>query len=443
MKRELYESLRANLKRDSVKFLMPGHKHRLDQVISLDPSFDFTESFGTDNLNDPQDLIKRSQMRCANIFGSKASFYTVNGSSGGLIASIFYATSPGDDILVARNCHISVIRACIINRLKVHYIQTNFDQGLDKNILVREFEDQVKKIQPKAIVITHPNYFGFPVDIEKIADISKNYQSTLIVDEAHGGHLHFSDDLPMSAVDAGADIVIQSVHKMLTGLNQSAYVHVASDRVDVDRLFRAITTFQTTSPSYPIIASCEAAAAFMQVEGRRRLAENIAWAKKFTDDLKQIEELRVLDYNNRDPLKIVFNVRGMDGESLHKKLYEDYNIEAEMNDGVNVLLLATLMNEEEDYVKALAAVKDLARDAGGEFRSKENYFIIPEKIMEPYQAYACERIEIDARQAVGRVSAGFIGPYPPGIPVLVPGEQVEDGLLKYIGKKIYVIDERS
>ncbi|WP_296256300.1 aminotransferase class I/II-fold pyridoxal phosphate-dependent enzyme [uncultured Ezakiella sp.] len=443
MKRELYESLRANLKRDSVKFLMPGHKHRLDQVISLDPSFDFTESFGTDNLNDPQDVIKRSQMRCANIFGSKASFYTVNGSSGGLIASIFYATSPGDDILVARNCHISVIRACIINRLKVHYIQTNFDQGLDKNILAEEFEDQVKKIQPKAIVITHPNYFGFPVDIEKIVDISKNYQSTLIVDEAHGGHLHFSDDLPMSAVDAGADIVIQSVHKMLTGLNQSAYVHVASDRVDIDRLFRAITTFQTTSPSYPIIASCEAAAAFMQVEGRRRLTENIAWAKKFTDDLKQIEKLRVLDYNNRDPLKIVFNVRGMDGESLHKKLYEDYNIEAEMNDGVNVLLLATLMNEEEDYAKALAAVKDLARDAGGEFRSKENYFIIPKKIMEPYQAYACKRIEIDARQAAGRVSADFIGPYPPGIPVLVPGEQVEDGLLKYIDKKIYVIDERS
>lgn len=443
MKRELYESLRANIKRDSVKFLMPGHKHRLDQVISLDPSFDFTESFGTDNLNDPQDLIKRSQMRCANIFGSKASFYTVNGSSGGLIASIFYATSPGDDILVARNCHISVIRACIINRLKVHYIQTNFDQGLDKNILVGEFEDQVKKIQPKAIVITHPNYFGFPVDIEKIVDISKNYQSTLIVDEAHGGHLHFSDDLPMSAVDAGADIVIQSVHKMLTGLNQSAYVHVASDQVDIDRLFRAITTFQTTSPSYLIIASSEAAAAFMQVEGRRRLAENIAWAKKFTDDLKQIEELRVLDYENRDPLKIVFNIRGIDGESLHKKLYEDYNIEAEMNDGVNVLLLATLMNEEEDYAKALAAVKDLARDAGGEFRSKENYFIIPKKIMEPYQAYACKRIEIDARQAVGRVSADFIGPYPPGIPVLVPGEQVEDGLLKYIDKKIYVIDERS
>lgn len=443
MKRELYESLRANIKRESVKFLMPGHKHRLDQVIDLDPSFDFTESFGTDNLNDPQNVIKRSQMRCANIFGTKASFYTVNGSSGGIIASVFYATSPGDDILVARNCHISVIRAAIINRLNVHYIETCFSEGFDKNISIESFEDQVKKIRPKAIVITHPNYFGFPLDIEKIAKISKNYECTLIVDEAHGGHLHFSSDLPMSAIDAGADIIIQSAHKMLTGLNQSAYVHVASDRVDVDELFRAITTFQTTSPSYPIIASCEGAAAFMQAQGRKRLAENIAWAKKFTDDLKQIENVRALPYENRDPLKIVFNVRGMDGETLHKKLYEDYNIEAEMNDGVNVLLLATLMNEEDDYAKALDAIKDIGKNADGEFFDKENFFIRPKKIMEPYEAYACKRIKIACDQAVGRVSADFIAPYPPGIPVLVPGEQVEDGLLKYIGKKIYVIDERS
>lgn len=106
-------------------------------------------------------------MRCANIFGTKASFYTVNGSSGGIIASVFYATSPGDDILVARNCHISVIRAAIINRLKVHYIETCFSEGFDKNISLESFEDQVKKIRPKSIVITHPNYFGFPLDIEK------------------------------------------------------------------------------------------------------------------------------------------------------------------------------------------------------------------------------------------------------------------------------------
>lgn len=247
----------------------------------------------------------------------------------------------------------------------------------------------------------------------------------------------------MSAIDAGADIIIQSAHKMLTGLNQSAYVHVASDRVDVDELFRAITTFQTTSPSYPIIASCEGAAAFMQAQGRKRLAENIAWAKKLTDDLKQIENVRALPYENRDPLKIVFNVRGMDGEALHKKLYEDYNIEAEMNDGVNVLLLATLMNEEDDYAKALDAIKDIGKNADGEFFDKENFFNIPKKIMEPYEAYACKRIKIACDEAVGRVSADFIAPYPPGIPVLVPGEQVEDGLLKYIGKKIYVIDERS
>lgn len=443
MKREIFEALKSNIKKNSVKFLMPGHKHRLDEIEKIDSNFDFTESFDTDNLNNPTGVIKRSQTRAANVFGSKKTFYTVNGSSGGIISAVFYATKPGDDILVSRNCHISVIRAAIINRLKINYIKTEFKNGYDTNIAAHEFEMEMKKINPKAVVITHPNYYGFPTDIEKIVSLIKNYNSILIVDEAHGGHFSFSDELPKSAIQAGADIIIESVHKMLTGLNQSAYVHVGSNRVNSDELFRAITTFQTTSPSYPIIASAEIAASFMQVDGRKLLKENIEYAQEFVDKIKLIENVNVLDYDGRDSLKIVFNVNGITGEELHEKLYKDYNIECEMNDGLNVLMLASVMNIKEDYEKAYEALKDISKNASGTKVEIDYDLKIPEKKFEPYEAYEMEFESVSRDDAVGRISYDFVAPYPPGVPVLVPGEIIEEDFIKYLDDYVNVIQVKG
>lgn len=439
MKKEIYEALKSNIKKDSVKFLMPGHKHRLDEIIKLDSKFDFTESFDTDNLNNPQGIIKRSQVRAANIFGSKHSFYTVNGSSGGIIASVFYATKPGDDILVARNCHISVIRAAIIRGLKIHYIKTEFKDGFDTNIDFEEFKNQVDRVKPKVVVVTHPNYYGFPTEIRDIAEYCKKVGSILIVDEAHGGHFAFDEELPESAIKAGADIVIESAHKMLTGLNQSAFVHIASNRVDKDRLFKAITTFQTTSPSYPIIASCEMAASFMQVEGKKYLSENIKHAKALTDELKKLEHVNVLGYEKRDPLKIVLSIDGLSGEKLHEKLYREYNIECEMNDGLNVLLLATLMNVEEDYKKAYDAICEIAKISSGEKIDFKYELKIPTKSYDPHEAYFMEYESIKKEDAIGRIGYDFIAPYPPGIPVLVPGEIIDLDMLEYLDDYVNVI----
>lgn len=439
MKQEIYELLKSNIKRNSVKFLMPGHKGRLDEIAVLNSHYDFTESFDTDNLNNPQGAIKRSQIRAANVFGAKSTFYTVNGSSGAIIASVFYSTKPGDSILVSRNCHISVIRAAIIRRLKVFYINTDFKDGFDRNISFENFKKAFDDVKPSAVVITHPNYYGFPTSIDNIVEYLKDKDTVLIVDEAHGGHFAFNEELPKSAIKAGADIVIQSVHKMLTGLNQSAFIHLGSNRVDKDRLFESVKLFQTTSPSYPIIASCEIAASFMQVEGRKLLAENIKLAKDFVDRLKTLQNVNVLDYCGRDPLKIVFNVEGITGESLHEELYKNYNIECEMNDGQNVLMLATLMNKKEDYDLAFDAIVNISKDKMGTNSFREFSLNIPQKKYEPYEVYELPSECIKKCDAVGRVCAEFVAPYPPGVPVVVPGEIISEDVYDYLEEWINVI----
>ncbi len=439
MKLELLKILKEKLKKNSTLFLMPGHKRRgLDELNLL---LDTTESYENDNLNDPKGVIKRSETRASNIFKSKRTFYTVNGSTGGIISSIFYATKPNDTILIARNCHISVLRAAIINRLKVEYINTNYIAGIDYNIDFEEFKKELIRFKPKAVVITHPNYFGYPTDILKIVALCNSLNILLIVDEAHGAHFNFSKKLPISAVEAGADIVIESTHKMLTGLTQTALVHVASDIVDIDNLFDAIKLFQTTSPSYILTASNEMAVSFAASVGREKLDENIAYACELNESLKSIDKVHVLDNNfknnrcTRDPLKIVVGVDGLSGDALMDRLYYDYNIECEMNDGKNILLLATLNNKKEDYDRVLDAIKEISNSNINNY--EENYIkynpYIPKKAMEPYEAYEKEGIILDKKDALNQISKEFIAPYPPGIPIYAPGEIIDDD--KFLSEK--------
>ena len=273
MKTPVFDALKKLKEEDSVFFHMPGHKGKNTLVNwgELIPEVDTTETIGMDNLLDPRGIINESQELAAKVFGAKSTHYGVNGSTGSIYIALATITKPGDKILVQRNCHKAVYNAMILNRLNPVYIYPNYNEkhhvmtGIDPED-VDEALSKDKDI--KAVVLTYPTYYGVCSDLESIANIVHKHNRILMVDEAHGPHMTFSDSLPKSALACGADIVIHSTHKTLPSFTQTSMIHVGSDRIDVNKLRDRFQLYTTTSPSYLFIASNEIATAYMATKNK-------------------------------------------------------------------------------------------------------------------------------------------------------------------------------
>ncbi len=445
MKTPVFDALKKLKEENSISFHMPGHKGKKTLIDWGDymPEIDTTELEGLDNLLEPRGIIDESQKNTAKVFKAKASIYGVNGSTGSIYIALASITKPGDKVLIQRNCHKAVYNALILNRLQPVYIYPNYNEN--HNVLTGLYPediDEALRENPdiKAFVMTYPNYYGVCSDIREIADIVHKHGKVLMVDEAHGPHMTFSDKLPISAIEGGADIVIHSTHKTLPSLTQTSMIHVGSDRIDLNKLRDRYQLYTTTSPSYLFTLSNELAVAYMDTEGRDRLDKSIDLVNRTIERLNKIDRVEVFIGDDEDPTiyakdntKILISIDGIRGSTVKKLLRTDHNIRLEMADFYYALILTSLMNEEEEFEKIIEAISHIAKNTPYEEINWVNVKMpTPKIITRPSEAYYGKKEQVLLKDAIGRVSAAPIIPYPPGIPLIVPGEEITQEIYDHV-----------
>ena len=486
----LLERLTEYAGSDAYPFHMPGHKRREipDGIPGGFPDpygIDITEIDGFDNLHHAEGILKDAMDEAAAIYGADRSWYLVNGSTCGILSAVFATTENGGKILTARNCHKAVYHAICLNRLEAEYLYpeeiTEFGinggiraedvrKALEKDAMrcagnSGDVRGKITKIQ--AVLITSPTYEGVVSDIRAIADAAHEYGIPLIVDEAHGAHLEYADQchgFPKSALEYGADLVIQSLHKTLPSFTQTAILHVKGKLVDQDRVSRYLSMFQTSSPSYLFMAGMERCIWYMDGDGRN---EMVRYEERLEHFMERMEGLQVLEILDReicgkyrtvvgwDPSKIVVSTMRAEefhGEELAETLRRKYHLEMEMTAPEYVIAMTSLMDTEEGFERLGTALLEIdgalrhcvepeQQKEKGESKEKERCEtpeVTESKVLHPVRRMLiCEAMNADTERTelqntVGKVSAEFVYLYPPGIPIIAPGEVFTDAIVEKI-----------
>lgn len=457
---------------------------------------DITEIEGFDNLHHAEGILKAAQERANRLYGADETFFLVNGSTGGILAAVMAAARPGEEILIARNCHRSVYHAALMQNLKVHYYRPRLIGEYD--ICDGVSADEIGKLLDdspgiRAVVITSPTYEGILSDVAGIAAAVHDRDKLLIVDEAHGAHLGLftgtdgtalsgkacgAEDTaaalsgqPRGAAAAGADLVIHSLHKTLPSPTQTALLHVNGNRADRGRLRSYLAMVQSSSPSYILMAGMDACVRFLEKEGQERFAffreqRDIFLTK--TAELRHIRIGKMTDVSGKgyamagwDMGKILISVKDTDmtGKQLADALRKTYHIELEMAAVDYGLALMTLMDTAEGWQRladALRKIDDrIEKEHGSRILSQPRtaddgtlreeadaeesgaaVTEMPETVMTLAQAYHSEHEEVMLSEAADRISADFINLYPPGIPLAAPGERLSQALLDNITENL-------
>lgn len=442
----LYRALEIYSQEDYYPFHMPGHKRNPD-TVNTDLPFDrdITEIDGFDNLHHPEGILKKAQETAASVYDTKECYYSVNGSTAALLAAVSAAVPRNGQILVARNCHKAVYHALYLRNLIPTYVYPQMDQkwwingGISSDKVERALAENP---EIKAVLLTSPTYDGVVSDIEKIAEIVHRYEIPLIVDEAHGAHFHFSNYFPTSAAELGADLVIQSFHKTLPSMTQTAVLHNCSDRVDSRLIRRFMGIYQSSSPSYILMASMDACMEKMSSDGNEMFREFTKILEKARRRLSECKYIRlvspeigtagVFDY---DRSKLLFSTRyaSMTGSELAQILLEKYHIQVEMETEHYVLALAAVGDSREGFERLCQAIEEIDQEEAQKKKEKRETeepkagrtaYTSLSQFMSITEAMESESEIRKLEESVGRISAEFGYLYPPGIPLIVPGEQI-------------------
>lgn len=406
---------------------------------------DLTEIPGTDNLHYPEGPIMEAQRLAAEVFLAEETFFLVNGSTGGIHAMIMAVCRPGDKLIVERDCHKSAIGGMILGGVTPVYIKPGYNGyfGISTGITPEQVDEALRKNPDAAgVLLTRPNYYGLCSDIEGIARTVHSHGKVLMVDEAHGAHLRFHEGLPISAMEAGADVCVQSAHKTLPALTQSSYLHVKSGRVDRDRLKFYLRTLQTSSPSYILLSYLDIAREIMAQEGRALLDKLVDTIHGFKTETERNGLLSLLGEDAARPAaldktRVVINVRkaGITGFETEKLLRKNYNIQVEMSDYYNIVGIATVADQKEDFEKLQSALSEICRRMGHKPPLPDinlKGFEIPELKIGMRDVMEGKGTLVKLAEAAGRISLDMVTPYPPGIPVICPGEIISDGQVEYL-----------
>jgi len=455
-KNGIYDGLLKIISRNYTSFHVPGHKERfLEKYYKNFLKMDTTEILGSDNLHSASGIIKNSQDKAKEFYESKESFFLVNGTTSGILTMISASLDQGDKVLIGRDSHKSVLNACILNKLNVFYYRNIFDKKTFQNIgpNIEDILSQVSKNSDiKAILLTYPTYNGVCYDIEKLMYELKNKELIILVDEAHGAHLKLSENLPKSLLDLGADIVVQSTHKMLTSFTQSSMIHFNTNKVSLEKFKYYLTVFQSSSPSYLLMSSLDIALNIAINDGEKLVNdyfENYLEFKNKISSLKYIylqnEYLEKNCFVNMDFFKINLSVKNdiLSGFELDRIFREKYSIICEYSSFRYVLLVCSIFTLKEDLNKLYDAVLEIDMELEDTNRFKNDIckleefinFDIPNKKFEIYERYDEEKVRFSKR-VIGRVSTRSIVPYPPGIPLLLPGEIIDEKIFLFISKLI-------
>lgn len=422
---------------------IPSEMRQLQDEIF---KFDLTELPGLDDLHNPQGAIAEAQKMAAKAFGAEDSFFLVNGTSCGLIALILATCSPSDALVLPRNIHKSVLSGLILSGARPVYLDPPILDtfGIPLAPTFKDLKNALEQHGACGVLMVNPSYYGVAADLAPYAEITHQYNLPLLIDEAHGAHFYFHSQLPPGALSCGADAVVQSIHKVGGALTQASMLHLKSKLIDIRRLKECLQMTQTTSPSYILMASLDAARRQLVGKGKELLERSIEVAGKLRKKISAIPGLTVLGKNHLagydilslDDTRLVINVAmtGLTGYQAAEILSARYHVQCEMADYNNIVAILGLNADESEANNLYLALKDLVKNSSSLTKKGVKITLPPKALqqMTPRQAWLAGKKTIPLEQAAGKISADSIAVYPPGIPVLFPGEIISDSMRDYL-----------
>lgn len=438
-----------------IPFHMPGHKQGKGVNKLLKSLFgqkvfryDLTEVDGSDYLNSPTSVIQEAEKLAAQAFGSYKTFFLINGSTVGNHAAILSLVRENDKIIIGRNAHQSTAAGIILSGAYPIYAQPTMhkESGFYPVISPHEISRLIS-IYPEvqAVHLTSPTHIGFMPDIQSIHDLTSKHNIPLIVDEAHGSHFPFHSELPISAIKLGADIVVQSTHKTIGSLTQTSMLHINKSPYISSRKMQSILgILQSSSPSTLFIMSLDAARHQMAANGEKLLSRTLQLARNLRSQINTIPNLSCYgkevvgtdDIYDLDETKILINVSktGYTGYELEKILGRKYGIEVEMSDAQHLLVFVTIGDTESSVASLLNVLRNLAKHSRQTALIIEHNTIpdIPPLIMTPREAFFAPKKRVRLSASVGQICGEFVTPFPPDIPVIVPGEKINNDVIEFI-----------
>ncbi len=448
---QLYEKLEEYSCSDYYPYHMPGHKRQMTGGF-LPEAFrmDITEIEGFDDLHEAQGIIRAAKQRAARLYRSEETHFLINGSTCGILAAILAVAKKGDTLLMSRNCHKAVYNAALLQELKLVYLYPKVFAAYDLcgGVTPEQVEEQLSEnAAVKAVVITSPSYDGIVSDVEGIAAVVHKYKLPLIVDEAHGAHFGFSSGFPKSSVQCGADLVIHSIHKTLPAFTQTALLHVNGRLVDRERLKSYLAIFQSSSPSYLLMAGIDQCMAILEKEGEKRFQIFEDRLHDFYHKASGLKHLELVTKERAaetdgifaiDKGKLIISTKKTDisGKELYRQLLKSYHLQAEMAAGNYCLMIMTIMDTKEGFIRLLSALFEIDKSLGSK-EPKENsqlLFFNNRVLMSAHEAVNQPKKAVRLADSIGKTAAEFIFLYPPGIPLIVPGEEITEAFVKQLLK---------
>lgn len=455
----IYDRLIEYSKSDAYPFHMPGHKRQLcGDVLDEISQIDITEIDGFDNLHDAEGIIQEAQIRAAKLYGAEESFFLINGSTCGILSAIAACVPSGGWLMMGRNCHKAVYHAALLGGLKTIYLYPEIKEGFSfyDGLHLDEIKNRVDEFYKLhltekigAVIITSPTYEGVLSEVKDIAEFLHKKGIPLIIDEAHGAHFGLAKQIPQNSCSLGADLVIHSLHKTLPSMTQTALLHVNGTLVDRQRLRRYLSIYQTSSPSYVLMASIDRALTMMAENGEDYFKLFLERKKKLVEALQDCLRIRIYQGEDADPCKLVLSTKGSTwiGKQLYDKLRLEYNLQMEMAAGDYVVAILTIMDSEEGFTRLQQAVLELDGELEEEmcrmnneadcfketeYSEEHSIFLIAESEQTIAEALDLPHESIPYAQTEDRVSASFVYVYPPGVPILAPGEKITAEHIRYL-----------
>jgi len=429
---------------DYYPYHMPGHKREPikgfpQEILSVD----ITEVEGFDNLHQAEGILLDAQKRAATAYGAEESYYLINGSSCGILGAISAAVPFGGHLLIARNCHRSVYHGAYLRRLKLSYLYPKVDAefGICEAITPDQIQQSLKADPSiQAVLIVSPTYEGRIADIAAIARIVHQEGIPLIVDEAHGAHLGFEEHFAVNSSRLGADLVINSTHKTLPAMTQTALLHCNGSLIDRDILRRYLRIYQSSSPSYVLMASIDQAIQIAREEPERFCSFYNNWINML-EKLNKLNNIKVLPGmdtppNVHDIGKLILSVKhtNVSGKQLVDILREKYHLELEMACETYALAMFTVADTKEGYERMIQALSEVDGQLQSDFcgNAAEEPLLVLEQKLPFCQAWNYQKKWIPLEEAAGCVVGGFLHLYPPGTPIAVPGEILDSAVVQKI-----------
>ena len=439
----LLELLQTHARSESLPMHMPGHKRNIDlapYLHTLGAELDITEIHGFGNLHDSEGILAARMEQAAALWGSKRAWWLIGGSTAGILAAIDAATKRGDKVLLGRSCHKSVYNACMLCGLETAYIAPALFEGHSFAAPVTPAAVEAalsNHPDTRLVVLTSPTYEGLISDIPAIAELVHRHGAVLMVDEAHGAHLGLHPAFPASAVTQGADIVVQSLHKTLPSLTQTAMLHLCSDRVSAEELGFRLSVYQTSSPSYLLMASIDSCVQLLADHGAALFE---AWAKGLRGFYNALQlrhlHLPLEHHPMTDPSKLLISTTGthITGPALAQRLRREYEIEAEMSTVDTVLCMTGMGDTSEALLRLAAALNAIDATLHSAESSAPIPLPLPEQALPIHAAVKRNTEFVSLADSEGHIAGDFLWAYPPGIPLIAPGEIITFELINYIRK---------